>query len=139
MTATWQRPLALFALLWPAIRYFGAERPFLVPRFPIAPSVPQWLDWLLDLPLIVAMIAIGFSVAPRRIALLVFGIALGHTLLRAALAWLGMPYFSAEGVGDVRFLLLGLTYSCISLGVPALLGFFARRSGIADRIAPTNS
>lgn len=139
MIRTWQPLFAMIAVLWPVIRYFGAERPFLVPRYPIAPSVPGWIDWALDLPLLVAMIAMGFSVAPRRLLVLVLAIAAAHTALTTALAWLGLPYFSAEGLGDPRLLLVGLTFGCIYLGAPALVGLLARRTGVADHFTPTKS
>lgn len=139
MIRTWQRCAALLAIFWPAIRYFGIERPFLVPRFPIAPSVPEWIDWLLDLPLIVAMVGIGMSVAPRWLPLLVLLVTVAHTMLTAAMAWWGLPYYSTEGLGDARLLLVSLVYGCIYLGVPTLIGFLARHIGVAARLRPDKS
>jgi len=139
MTGTWQRLAVLLALLWPAIRYFGAERPFLVPRFPIAPTVPTWIDWLLDLPLIVAMIWIGLTVAPRRMLPLVFVIALAHTMLTAAMAWSGLPYYSDEGLWDPRLFFVSLAYWCIYLGALTLVGFLVRRMRIGHRFRPARS
>lgn len=127
---TWQRCTVLLALFWPAIRHFGIERPFLVSRFPIAPSVPTWIDGLLDLPLIVAMIVIGFTTAPRRAFALLLLVVGAHTALIAVLVAAGSPYYSGESLWDVRLFLLSFAYGFIYLGAPVLLGFLARRIGI---------
>jgi hypothetical protein len=130
MTRMWQRAVAVLAILWPALRYFGVERPFLIPRYPIAPILPAWIDWLLDLPLIVAMIAIGLTVAPRRALLLVLIISFGQTMLIAAMGRSELPYYSAEGFGEPRLVLVSLAYGCIYLGVPTAAGALARCFGI---------